>query len=75
MIDGFPIDPKAIYDDSALCVGFGVSAESLARARQAGDLRHTRKGRRVLHLGQWVLDWFELDAKGVTHDRHPQKRS
>ena len=62
MIEGFPIDPKAVYDDSALSVAFGVSAESLARARHAGDLRHTRKGRRILYLGQWILDWLERDA-------------
>ena len=44
----------------------GISAESLARARQVGELRHTRKGRRILYLGQWILDWLEQDAKGVT---------
>ena len=62
MIDGFPIDPLAVYDDSALSVALGVSAESLARARQTGDLRHTRKGRRILYLGQWILEWLERDA-------------
>ncbi len=62
MIDGFPIDPKAVYDDSALSVALGVSPESLARARQTGELRHTRKGRRILYLGQWILEWIERGA-------------
>ncbi len=61
MIEGFPINPRAIYDDSALSVALGVSAGSLSRARQAGDLRHTRKGRRNLYLGQWILDWLDRD--------------
>ncbi len=65
MIEGFPIDPKAVYDDAALSVALGVSAESLLRARRAGKLRHTRKGKRVFYLGQWILDWFEQDAKRV----------
>lgn len=66
MIEGFPIDPKAVYDDSALSVGLGVSGESLGRARQSGDLRHVRQGRRILYLGQWILDWLEQDAKGAS---------
>ena len=62
MIEGFQIDPKAVYDDPALSVAIGVGAESLARARQSGDLRHTRKGRRILYLGQWIMDWLERDV-------------
>ena len=62
MIEGFPIDPKAVYDDSALSIALGIGAESLGRARKAGDLRHTRKGRRILYLGQWILDWLEGDS-------------
>lgn len=65
MIEGFPIDPKAVYDDSALSVALGVGIESLTRARKTGELRHTRKGRRVLYLGQWILDWLEGDAVTV----------
>jgi len=62
MIEGFPIDPKAVYDDSALSLGLGVSGESLARARKEGELRHAREGRRILYLGQWILEWLEADA-------------
>jgi len=62
MIEGFPIDPRAVYDDSALSVALGVSAESLAMSRRTGNLRHARKGRRILYLGQWILDWLERDA-------------
>lgn len=69
MIEGFPIDPRAVYDDAALSVALGVSAESLAHARQSGYLRYARKGRRILYLGQWILDWLERDSlaeKGVS---------
>ena len=70
MIESFPIDPKAVYDDSALSLALGVGAESLARARKTGELRHTRQGRRILYLGQWILEWLEADSvagKGVPH--------
>ena len=70
MIEGFPIDPNAVYDGSALSVGLGISAKSLANARLAGDLRHAREGRRILYVGQWVLDWLERDAvSGVSDAR------
>jgi len=70
MIEGFPIEATAVYDDSALSIALGVSAESLTRARKAGDLRFTRQGRRILYLGKWILDWLEAGAvsgKGVPH--------
>jgi hypothetical protein len=72
MIKGISIDSKAVYDDSALSIALGVSTELLLRARQAGDLRHTRKGRRNLYLGQWILDWLEHDAVSGTGVDHAQ---
>jgi hypothetical protein len=56
------IDPADIYDDGALYATLGVSAGILARARRGGRLRHTRQGRRILYLGQWVLDWLTADS-------------
>jgi hypothetical protein len=56
------IDPDGIYDDDLLYGELGVSAQTLARARREGDLRFTRKGKRVLYLGQWVLDWLQADT-------------
>jgi hypothetical protein len=56
------IDPTGIYDDALLCDLLGVSAQTLTRARRSGDLRHTRKGQRILYLGNWVLEWLQVDA-------------
>jgi hypothetical protein len=55
------ISSTGIYDDALLCDVLGVSAQTLARARQDGALRYTRKGRRILYLGTWVLSWLEAD--------------
>jgi hypothetical protein len=52
------ISPNAVYDDTLLCVALDISANTLTQARRSGHLRHTRKGNRVLYLGQWVLDWL-----------------
>jgi hypothetical protein len=72
MIKGFPIDPTAVYDGSSLSASLGIGAKALSRARQAGDLRFTRKGRRILYLGQWILDWLEHDAVSVKEGHNAQ---
>jgi hypothetical protein len=59
------IDPHGIYDDGALVLSLGLTHAALRRARRAGSLRHTRSGRRILYLGQWVLDWFEGEPNGI----------
>lgn len=56
------IDPRGFYDDTLLYSLLGVSAMTLARARQSGRLRYTRQGRRLLYLGAWVLDWLKSEA-------------
>jgi hypothetical protein len=63
------IDPEAVYDDDILYVALGLSSKALAQARRSGQLRHTRKGNRVLYLGRWVIDWLCADTaeKGVEH--------
>jgi hypothetical protein len=71
----FEIQPKAIYDDSSLVLGLGLTHETLARARREGRVRFTRQGRRVLYLGEWLLDWLATDTtarqgvKGREHAR------
>ena len=68
MIDACVIDPDAVYDDGSLALALGVTAAALAKGRRDGTLRHTRKGQRILYLGQWVLDWLRAGARqGVAH--------
>ena len=62
MSERFRIDPDGIYDDAALVLGLGVTHATLGRARRARELRATRKGRRTLYRGQWILDWLESQA-------------
>jgi hypothetical protein len=62
VVDAVSIDPTAIYDDGALYCALGLTAAALARARRSGRLRHSRQGKRVLYLGQWVLDWLCQDC-------------
>jgi hypothetical protein len=62
VVDAVSIDPTAIYDDGALYCALGLTAAALARARRSGRLRHSRQGKRVLYLGQWVLDWLREDC-------------
>ena len=58
MVSPIKIDPDSIYDDGSLVLMLDVSTATLARARRDGRLRYTRQGRRVLYLGQWILDWL-----------------
>lgn len=62
------IDPAALYDEGAMSQA-GIPGTALRRARQSGKLRFTRQGRRILYLGQWILDWLKVDSeKEVAHD-------
>jgi hypothetical protein len=58
MPDTITIHPTGIYCTDDLCVMLDVSPDTVADARRAGALRWVRKGRRILYLGQWVLDWL-----------------
>jgi hypothetical protein len=62
MIDPVLIEPEALYDDTALGQALGLTAASLAAARRAGTLRHSRKGKRTLYKGAWILAWLESEA-------------
>jgi hypothetical protein len=69
MIAPMQIDPQAVYDDGAIVLALDVSSTTLAKARREGRLKFTRQGRRVLYMGQWILDWLAADAgKGVDHE-------
>lgn len=73
MSGAFRIDPNGFYDDGMLVLGLGLTHTTLATARRKRQLRYARKGRRVLYLGQWVLDWLASSApsqsasKGAGH--------
>jgi hypothetical protein len=62
MPDCLPVDPNAVYTEGAISLALDIPLATLARARRYGRLRYTRQGRRVLVLGQWLLDWLKDDA-------------
>ena len=59
MVGPVKIDSESVYDDGSILFTLDISSETLARARREGGLRFARKGRRVLYLGRWILDWLE----------------
>ena len=61
MIEPVMIEPGALYDDSALGQALGLTPATLAAARRSGTLRHTRKGKRTLYKGEWILAWLETE--------------
>jgi len=62
MIAPCHIDPNGVYDDGAVFLALDISTATLARARRDGRLRYTRQGRRVLYMGQWIIDWLAGDG-------------
>jgi hypothetical protein len=60
MLETVTINPLSVYTGDQLSSMLDVSEATLAEARRSGALRATRKGRRVLYLGEWVLDWLRL---------------
>ena len=56
------IDPKAIYDDPAICTLLGLKPDHLAHARRRGELRHSRKGGKTFYIGMWVLEWLTTNG-------------
>lgn len=57
------IAPNAVYDDGALYLALGLTPATLSQARRSDALRFSRKGKRTLYLGQWVLDWIKADTR------------
>jgi hypothetical protein len=72
MHNAVSIEPTAVYDDGALFLSLGLSANVLSAARRDGTLRFTRKGHRTLYLGRWVLDWLEEEAPERREARRAQ---
>jgi len=62
MPDPISIDPRAVYDDGVLLLRFGFAPGTLVKARRSGQLRFTRKGQRIVYLGEWILDWLNADS-------------
>jgi hypothetical protein len=58
MSEPITIEPATVYDDSALRLALGITSATLSNARRNGCLRFTRKGKRTLYLGEWVLAWL-----------------
>lgn len=69
------IEPTAVYTDGDLVLGLNLTHATLARARRDGGLRYTRKGKRVLYLGRWLLAWLERaedrNSRTVQNDSPP----
>jgi hypothetical protein len=59
VLDAIRIDPDAFYNDGQLRLVLGVTTRTLTQARRAGHLCFTRKGRRLLYRGEWVIDWLK----------------
>jgi hypothetical protein len=69
MVSTVLLEPNGIYDDGSLHLALDIPSATLVRARRQRHLRYTRKGRRILYLGKWVLAWLEADAvrQGAAH--------
>jgi hypothetical protein len=62
------IERDRIYDEGAVVLSLDLPSSTLAKARRAGDLRFAKKGRRILYLGRWVLEWLTGDEE-VPHGK------
>ncbi len=63
------IDPNAVYHDGTLVLALGLTHATLARERRAGRLRFARKGKRILYLGAWIIQWLQQDSPApVSHE-------
>jgi hypothetical protein len=61
MIEPVLIEPEALYDDTAIGQALGLTPSALAAARRERTLRYTRKGKRTLYKGEWILEWLESE--------------
>lgn len=66
MLDLSPItiDPHGWYSDGQARLLLDLPSATLCRARQLGKLRSARAGRRVMYLGQWLIDWLSAAGAG-----------
>ena len=63
MTEPFQINPQAVYDDGTMRLALGLTESTTTRARRDGKLKYSRKGNRVLYLGQWIIDWIASDVQ------------
>jgi hypothetical protein len=63
MPDTITIHQTGIYTTDDLCEMLDVSPQTMADARRSGTLRATRKGRRLIYLGEWVLAWLRRESE------------
>jgi hypothetical protein len=68
MPDTNAIQPTGIYSTDDLCAMLDVSPVTVAEARRSGALTSTRKGRRVIYLGEWILTWLRHADEEGRHD-------
>jgi excisionase family DNA binding protein len=69
MTEAPTIEPHGIYTVGQLGALLDVSEATLVKARRSGALRATKKGRRVLFLGESVLEWLRSDGGDVDAPR------
>jgi len=62
MIEPVLIEPEAIYDDGSLRQALGLTENTLANARRVGTLRYTRRGKRTLYFGRWIIEWLQREG-------------
>lgn len=62
------IHPTAIYSSDDVCAMLDVSPQALTVARRSGELKSARKGRRVVYLGEWLLEWLRSDDNSAQDD-------
>lgn len=71
MIEPVRIEPDAVYDDGAVYQALGLTRTALAAARRLGALRYTRRGKRTLYKGAWILAWLEAGESPCQAAPHP----
>ena len=56
------IRPDLYYDDVTARQILGLPANTMARARRDGALRFSRRGRKIIYRGEWLLLWLDGDS-------------
>lgn len=62
MVAGTNIEPAKFYDPFAISNALGITEAEQKRARDNGELNFTRKGRRILYRGEWLIDWLQPEV-------------
>jgi len=54
---------EQIYDNKSLCERLGVSLRTLQFWRDSGAIKFFQRGRKILYLESWVLEFLEKNSK------------